>query len=228
MELNEINRLLNPAPLAMEMGYERLASGVLHVACRTDLHGVTGESFEWWFRAKPGTREYKWWHPTDHVSSEWEGTSEGTHVGLTHKVIESFAGGPQLHLKIQFAENTEFFSAAELSEAKNNGSISALICGRTSESWEPHMTPDDNIVGGRLFHVGRDTEWGMVLRSHFFIASDLPSLGMSASDIMELAPDVIGPGLLQHCYEEFTYLSRFLPSIFIAESGNAHSRKTPW
>ena len=51
-----------PRPLQLETGFERLPNGVLHVACRTDLHNCTGEMFEWWFRSRPGTREYIWWH----------------------------------------------------------------------------------------------------------------------------------------------------------------------
>ncbi|WP_164462937.1 MULTISPECIES: DAPG hydrolase family protein [Burkholderia cepacia complex] len=41
MKLEEVGQLLNPAPLRMETGYERLENGVLHVACRTDLHNCT-------------------------------------------------------------------------------------------------------------------------------------------------------------------------------------------
>ena len=76
MDLGQIDRLLDPAPMPLEMGYERLDSGVLHVALRTDMHHCTGAMFEWWFRFRPQTREYLWWHPIDHVSSEWSEGSE--------------------------------------------------------------------------------------------------------------------------------------------------------
>ena len=62
MELSQASLLLDPPP-QLETGFERLPNGVLHVACRTDLHNCTGEMFEWWFRSRPGTREYIWWHP---------------------------------------------------------------------------------------------------------------------------------------------------------------------
>jgi DAPG hydrolase PhiG domain len=45
MKLEEAGLLLNPTPMPLETGYERLPDGVLHVACRTDLHGCTGEMF---------------------------------------------------------------------------------------------------------------------------------------------------------------------------------------
>ena len=60
------------------------------MAVRTDLHGCTGEMFEWWFRFRPDTQKYIWWHPVDHISSEWiEGTTD-THVGSIHVVEEIF------------------------------------------------------------------------------------------------------------------------------------------
>ena len=40
MTFDEVDRLLDPSPLPLETGYERLADGVLHVAARTDLHDL--------------------------------------------------------------------------------------------------------------------------------------------------------------------------------------------
>ena len=50
MLLSEVEALLRPTPLPLETGFERSPEGVLHVAARTDMHGCTGEMFEWWFR----------------------------------------------------------------------------------------------------------------------------------------------------------------------------------
>ena len=36
MDLSEVGALLDPKPLPLETGYERLPSGALHVAVRTD------------------------------------------------------------------------------------------------------------------------------------------------------------------------------------------------
>jgi len=41
LNLEDVNRLLDPSPMSLEMGYERLSNGVLHVAVRTDLHKCT-------------------------------------------------------------------------------------------------------------------------------------------------------------------------------------------
>jgi len=112
MQLNEVDRLLDPAPMRLETGFERLANGVLHIACRTDMHGCTGEMLEWWFRFRPNTQQYIWWHPVDHVSSTWIGGVADTHVGSIHKVEEYFSGLPMAQLLIQFRDPTEFFDAS--------------------------------------------------------------------------------------------------------------------
>ena len=82
MEFDEVEALLSPTPLPLETGYERLASGALHVAVRTDMRGCSGEMFEWWFRWRCDTQKYIWWHPVDHVFSGWQGElRDDTHVG---------------------------------------------------------------------------------------------------------------------------------------------------
>jgi hypothetical protein len=228
MQLSDANRLLDPAPMPLETGYERLPDGVLHVACRTDLHGCTGEMFEWWFRSRPNTQQYVWWHPVDHVSSEWEGGTAETHIGSTHAVEEFFTGLPAARLLIQFRPNEEFFDASQYQAARAEGRISASVCGRTGMGWDAPRLPDGRIVGGRLLHIARNTPWGCALRSHFYMGQDLPAAGHTPSEIETLLPDTFGVALLQHCYNEFTFLSRFLPSLFLGEHRDTRAVPLPW
>jgi hypothetical protein len=210
------------------MGYERFDDGVLHVACRTDLHRCTGEMFEWWFRFRPDTQKYIWWHPVDHLFSDWIECEEGTHVGSIHVVEELFTGLPAAKLSIQFRDASEFFDAAAYAEARRTKAVTAAVCGRVGLSHEPHRTPDGKVLGGRLLHIGRDTRWGCVLRSHFYLGQDLPTLAMSPKQVADAFPDEFGRALLQHCYNEFTFLSRFLPSLFIAEHRDQRPVDVPW
>ena len=228
MNTNEIDRLLNPAPMPLEMGFERLDSGVLHVACRTDLHKCSGEMLEWWFRFRPNTQQYSWWHPVDHISSEWPEFVDGTHIGSVHKVEERFTGTAAKKLLIQVREPSEFFSAAALQNARDAGHVSGLVCGRGGESWEAPRDPAGRVMGTRLFHIARDTAWGCVLRSHFFLGWDLPTIGKTPEQIAAMITDDVAPSLLTHCYNEFTFLSRFLPSLFIAENRDTHAVDLPW
>lgn len=228
MNLSQTNRLLDPSPMSLETGYERLPDGVLHVACRTDLHGCTGEMFEWWFRFRPDTQKYIWWHPIDHVFSDWVGGREGTHVGSMHIVDEYFTGLPAQKLAIQFRDATEFFDAAAYRAARESLAVSAAICGRIGPTHAPPRNPEGQVMGGRLLHIGRDTSWGCALRSHFYLGQDLPALGKTPAEIAELFSEEFGRALLQHCYDEFTFLSKFLPSLYLAENRATVKIARPW
>ena len=88
METSEFDRLLDPEPMPLEMGVERLGSGVLHVAVRTLMPGCSGAMFTWWFGWGCDTQQYAWWHPGDHVSSRWDAWQPGRNIGSEHVVEE--------------------------------------------------------------------------------------------------------------------------------------------
>ena len=60
------------------------------------------------------------------------------------------------------------------------------------------------------------------------MGQDLPALGMTPHAIAEIFPESHAPRLLQHCYDEFTTLSRFLPSLYDAEGRPAADLRRPW
>ena len=222
-------RLLDPKPMPIELGYERLPGGVLHIAIRTNMIGCTGEMLEWWFASRPGDREYRWWHPLDHVASRWIEGEAGVVPGSIHLVEERFTELPAQSLSIQFCPPETFFPADAVAAARASGAVSALMCVRGGAGHEPHRTPDGHIIGTRLIHVGRDTPWGLVLRSHFFMGQDLADMvGMPAAKLVALFPDPLAPNTLQHCYDEFTFLSQILPGIWRAESEKADAIMRPW
>ncbi|KAA9160732.1 hypothetical protein FPZ12_016435 [Amycolatopsis acidicola] len=226
----DLGPLLHPAPMPLETGWERIAGGALHVAVRTDMHGCRGEMLEWWFRWRCDTQKYVWWHPIDHVSSRWQGIlAEDTHVGSEHVIRERFSGLPAQDLIVQFTEPTEFFDADQLAKARESGAVSGVVAGRTGDARpDPQRTEDGRVLGGRLMHVARDTPWGMALRSHFFVGIDLPGLGLSRAEVEREVPDELAPALLRHAYDEFTFLSRFLPSLYVAEHRDVASPPAPW
>ncbi len=228
MQLSEVGALLDPTPLPIETGYERFPNGVLHVAARTDLHGCSGEMFEWWFRFRPDTQQYIWWHPVDHQFSDWTETREGTHIGSIHVVVEEFTGLPAEKLSIQFREPSEFFDAGAYAAARASGAVSGAVLGRVGLSHTPDRDPSGAILGSRLLHIVRDTPWGAALRSHFYLGQDLPAQGLSPAEITAAFSDEFGQALLQHAYNEFTFLSRFLPSLYIAENRDTNLPEVPW
>ncbi len=229
MLLSEIAALLDPAPLPMETGYERLPDGVLHVAVRTDMHNCSGEMFEWWFRFRPDTQQYVWWHPVDHQFSDWAGTlSAETHVGSEHIVIEQLTGLPAQDLLVQFCHPAEFFDAEDYRAARAERRVFAAVVARFGMGHQPARADNGAVIGGRLIHIGRDTPWGMVLRSHIFVGADLPAAGASPAAVAREIPDAFGVAAVQHVYNEFTFLSRFLPSLYAGEHRDKVSVPLPW
>jgi hypothetical protein len=209
------------------MGHERLPSGALHVAVRTDMHGCTGEMFEWWFRFRPDTQQHIWWHPSEHACRAWKDGCDDTQLAEVHTVEELFTGMPAAKLAIQFREPSEFFDRRAYALARASGHVSAAACGRVGFIHQPELSVDGAVVGGRLLHVGRDTRSGMVLRSHFYLGQDLPDAGLSPEEIAAIFPEDFGHALLLHCYNEFTFLSRLLPSLFSAENRATHAPVAP-
>lgn len=222
----DIARLLDPKPMPLEMGWERLDDGVLHIAIRTDMHGCTGAMLDWWFGSRIGTREYRWWHPLDHISSEWSGGTAGQVVGATHLVEERFTESPAETLSIQFRDPLEVFDADAVATARAKGAVSLILVAHGGPGHDARRNANGAVIGTRLIHLCRNTPWGMVLRTHFFMGLDLPAMGMPHPVMLDTFPDAHAPNLLQHCYDEFTTLSRILPGMFYAESGAIMTR--PW
>jgi hypothetical protein len=225
MEFKDADALLNPSPLPLEMGVQRLPSGVLCVAARTDMPGCKGRMFEWWFRFAPDDQQYAWWHPADHVSSKWWETSPDTHVGSTHEVEERIGGDEVLRLFIAFHDPTETFSADAFAAARERGDVSAAICARLGIGNEPPRDEQGRPRNGRMTHVARDTPYGCVLRSRFWLGE---GLGASPEELQGMIPDEVGLGLMKHAYSEFFYLSHFMPSLYIAEQREVEPIPLPW
>ena len=209
-------RLLDPSPLDLEMGVQRQASGQLHVAARTDMPGCKGQMFEWWFRFAPDTRQYAWWHPLDHVSSEWVETSPRTHWGSTHIVKERLgAHSDVLDLHIHFVDPRELFGADAIDDALAAGDVSVVVAAQIGLGTEPVRDAAGRPNGGRMAHIARDTPEGMVLRSRFWLGAG----GDAPPEVLRQAiPDAMGLGLMQHAHTEFKYLSRILPALHAAET----------
>ena len=92
----------------------------------------------------------------------------------------------------------------------------------------PDTDTDGAILGGRLVHLVRDTPWGAALRSHFYLGQDMPAAGLTPEVIAKEITDDFGPALLQHAYNEFIFLSKFLPSLYLGENRDALTITPPW
>lgn len=224
-EFAHIGDYLDPGPHALEMGVVRCPSGPLHVAVRADMHGCSGEMFEWWFRFAPDTGQYLWWHPLDHVSSRWTETSATTHIGSTHIVEERLGPDPAVHpLQIHFVDPREFFGDA-YDQALERGDVSGCVAAQLGMGDEPLRDEKGRPNMGRMAHICRDNDDGLVLRSHFYIGQ---GTGAAAEALAEIVPDALGLGLLHHSHTEWKYLATFLPGLFYGDRRTGHSVPSHW
>ena len=216
--------LLDPFPQHLETGITRLPDGCLLVAARTELHGCSGRMLDWWFTFFETTQHIKWWHPHDHVAhhgwdSRWQ--KEKNYYGASIEAVESLGDIPPVKAKLKFHDPSEVFDAAQLRQAQDSGALSAAICARIGFGEHVALDAQGDPLDGEMLHLARDTPAGCVLRSRFL-------LGRNSADPVRDVPDVLGLNLLRHCYSEFTYLSRFLPSLYYGEGANGDKAPLPW
>lgn len=218
-----IDDLLAPAPLRLETGITRLADGALVVAVRTDLHGCKGRMLDWWFKQFDTTQHLKWWHPIDHLEHcgwdrHWQ--KGKNYVGATIRAVEALGDFPPVSATIKFHDPEEVFTPALYRQAMADGHASAAVYARIGFGEDVRLDANGDPAD-QMVHVVRDTSYGAVLRSRFI-------LGQTAAGTGHTLPDAIGLGLLQHCYAEFTYLSKVLPSLYWADADNRADVPLMW
>jgi len=211
-----IDDLLDPAPVRLETGISRLESGALVVAVRTDLHGCKGRMLDWWFKQFDTTRHLHWWHPLDHVEHcgwdrHWR--KGENYIGATIRAVEALGDIPPVSAVIKFHDPADLFAPDAYRLALMGGQVSAAVYARIGFGDDVALDADGDPLDGQMVHVARDTSYGAVLRSRFI-------LGQTGKAAGHELPDAIGFGLLQHCYTEFSYLAKLLPSLYWGDRAN--------
>lgn len=208
MESNEANQLLDEPYQALETGWKRLDNGVALVAARTHMPGCTGAMIQWWFGFVHHTEEYLWWHPRDHVWSDWDGErGTGKYIGGAHLVHEYIAG-KLYKLRIFWQEPSIFLDTSRFQQEN----VTAVICGKIGDLDSPKDKP---VLLGKIMHLIQDTPDGCVMRSRFWLG-ELEGLDIPVTPEVrrQIATDALAKGLLQHCCEEMSLLGQFLPKVY--------------
>src|SRR5271165_2227459 len=204
---SELDRLLDPAPLAVETGWCMLPDGVGYVAVRTPMPGVSTEMIDWWFDWHP--REpirYRIWHPAAHRSNSVELPAlpgAKAHWGTVHHPVEDVGVGV-LHARIAFKRPTELGMAEDLPEG-------ATVVGGYAGDDRRHMQHT------LMVHVFLGDERGVVLRSRFWIGAAIRpygALGAAGALLLNnravrraVIPAGVTPALAAHCAEEYANLA---------------------
>jgi hypothetical protein len=211
--LGDLDRLLDPAPLAVETGWCTLSDGVGYVAVRTAMASVTLEMVDWWFDWHP--REpirYRIWHPAAHRSNSLEPPrtpGAKAHWGAVHHPVEDIGTGI-VHARISFRRPTELGMSVDLPER-------ATVVGGFAGDETRRM---QHTV---MVHVFGQEGEGVVLRSRFWIGAAIRPFGPLGAPGARLLnnrlvrraviPAGVTRALAGHCTEEYANLATLLPEL---------------
>lgn len=217
--LSEIDRLLDPAPLAVETGWCFTAERVGYVAVRTEMAGVSAEMVEWWFDWHPRDPDrYRLWHPRAHLDNSVEPPSAPAakpHWGAVHHPVEDVGTGV-VHARIAFLPPSAIGFSSDVLDDPN---VATVVCGHVGDDRR-------RLRHSVLAHVFLAGEKGLVLRSHFWLGAAirpyLPSplaapVGALVNNrlVRRLAlPAELPRALATHCAEEFANLAALLPELY--------------
>jgi hypothetical protein len=212
----DLDRLLDPTPLAAETGWCTLPDGVVYVAVRTPMPGVTGEMVDWWFdwHADDPAR-YRMWHP-GHVSNSVERPAVAgakRHWNTVHHPVEDVGTG-KAHARIAFHRPTQLgFSTDALDDPRVATIVGGTVGDDRRRLWHTHMV-----------HVWLNEPGGTVLRSRFWLGAAIRPFARPLAPVSTLLntravrraalPSGLGPALAGHCAEEYASLASLLPELY--------------
>ena len=149
----------------------------------------------------------------DHVEHRgWDRHWKKSYVGASIEAVEWLAELPPVAARLKFHAAEDFFAPQPLRQARDAQALSAAVCARIGFGDQVALDDNGDPCDGEMLHLVRDTPYGCVLRSRFL-------LGKACANAHDELPDDIGFNLMRHCYNEFSYLAQFLPSLYYAENG---------
>lgn len=217
MRFEDVSSLLKPGYLPLESGVQSYDDGYKTVAALTRMPGCRAKMVHWWFGWLGGTDQYKLWHPTDHVFSDWEGRVDGNYIGSSHLVHEYLGGsdGPLFKLKIQFQEPGAFLGDPSFSQFDG-----VAVAAKIGALEEP-------LNLGKMVHFVRNTSFGCEMRSRFFLGfiegrEGAGNPDRDAADALrnQLVTDDLATRLHRHATEEMGYLAEIMPVLYRQVTGD--------
>jgi len=211
--LENLDRLLDRAPVAAETGWCTLADGVGYVAVRTAMPRVSLAMVDWWFDWHPREAiRYRIWHPAAHRSNSVDLPARPgakAHWGAVHHPVEDIGTGT-VHARIAFKRPTELGMALDLPDG-------ATIVGGYAGDETRRM---QHTV---MVHVFLEEGDGVVLRSRFWIGAAIRPygpLGAAGARLLNnrvvrraMIPAGVARALAGHCTEEYANLAVLLPEL---------------
>jgi phloretin hydrolase len=222
----QMNELLNPGDLQVEIGWCNLPNGAGFIANRNVYKNVTTEMIDWWFAWHPlESLRYRIWYPPQHAGIALSPESRAKILnpripiheknwGVTHHVTEDCNCGIE-NIDITFQSPGDFgFDRTRWKEPY----VSTFVGGFGWSS--PAGKPDHVIKAPSLMcHIFRQISGGLEHRTRFWMGYRL----FQGKPELVLPPGISVPamavqGLAQHNVREFSNLGVLLPEIY-AEFG---------
>ncbi len=222
----QMNDLLNPGYLDVEIGWCNLPNGAGFIASQNQYMGVTAEMIDWWFvwHTLEDLR-YRIWYPPNHcgimISPETRKRFLDPNVplkeknwGQTHHVTEDCECGPE-NIDITFLSPQAFGFDPERFKQPY---VSTFAGGF---GWAVAVDKKDESITApaMMCHIFRDIPGGIEHRTRFWMGYRLSN----GKPELTLPPGIAVPqaavqGLARHNVKEFANLAVVLPQVY-AEFG---------
>ena len=233
MEFYNVHLMLVPGPQPLEHGMVRLSDGTWYIAVKTDLGtAINGDMFDWWFRHCTGDERFKWLHPRDHKSGDWnpqfyavqpEDRPRGYYVHHSHKTSE-YIGGRTISFQMEYDRPSKFFNVAKFAEA----GVTAVVCGRL------HILETLGLAGiAHVVHMVRVVNGRSELRTRIYLG-DFNKVRLAVGVLSPCFPRlvIVVVVLLLRCRSTTTPSCRCGASIPLATPNSPASPRTrgrwPW
>jgi len=163
---------------------QELGSKTMDLVIEHELHGVTPEMLDWWWKNMVNPEYYRLWHPKDHISIEWEvpPTKEGN-IGAIHVAEERIGEIPAQRIRIRVEDP----ASSPISTTYSHVRATSMI------------GPDNKPVSWTT-HEYKAEPYGTRMRSTFRLSANTPQRFIDA--------------LRQHNKEEMGQFPKFLPQLY--------------
>lgn len=164
--------------------FQELGPETVDLIVEHELHGVTAEMIDWWWKNMVNPQYYQLWHPQDHVSIAWEvpPAKEGNSSTI-HIAEERIGEFPARRLRIRRVDPASSPILATYSHVRT-----ACI-----------ISPNDKPVTW-ITHEYEAAPYGTRMRSTFRLSADTPKRFIDA--------------LRKHNKEEMGRFPEFLPQLY--------------
>ena len=218
----QMNDLLNPGDLQVEIGWCNLPNGAGFVANRNIYKNVTAEMIDWWFSWHPlEDLRYRIWYPPQHAGIALSPESRARILnpsipipeknwGVTHHVTEDCSCGME-NIDITFQSPGDFgFDMTRWKEPF----VSTFVGGF---GWSSPANKTDHVIKAPslMCHIFRQVADGLEHRTRFWMGYRMsqgrPELVLPPGASV---PAIAVQGLARHNVREFSNLAVLLPEIY--------------